>query len=375
MSDVEKIQERLESMSSQLDNDEMFMPLDDPDFTKIVELIKAESLSKKLKTQMLEVTNPSKQEVRMLVNLFYQIQDNRKAIREMIRSIEGDDSKKINVVIMEWVLKNLAVVEKGIQDCLSILCEASETGRWLLQIKGIGPVLAAGCLAYFDVSNVNYATNWISYAGLNDNNRPFIGNVGATKIVNEIVGNAKEITDDMVTMIAVKTQWKYSYLAEKAFNQDTGKWSKSALIKACAKIPYNRDLKTHMWKIGKSFQWLCNDPDSLYGRLFSERRVLETMKNEKGEFAAQAAQILATKNISKSTEAYKSYSQGKLPKAHINARCMRYVEKIFISHLYEESYRVFHKNDLNGNIPARYYALEHCDGHHDEIEPEVPYTC
>ena len=47
MSDVEKIQERLESMSSQLDNDEMFMPLDDPDFTKLVELIKAESLSKK----------------------------------------------------------------------------------------------------------------------------------------------------------------------------------------------------------------------------------------------------------------------------------------------------------------------------------------
>ena len=372
--DLYNIENKLESMSEQLDGDEIFMPIDDPDFTSLVELIKAESLSKKLKTQMLELSNPSKQEVRMLVNLFYQMQDNRKAIREMIRSIEGDESKKMNVIIMEWVLKNLAVVEKGIQDCLEIVCQASEPGRWLLQIKGIGPVLAAGCLAYFDVKDANYATNWISYAGLNDNNRPFIGRVGATAIINEIVGDCKEITDDMVVEIAAKTKWKYTYLTTKAYHDELG-WSKSDLIAACAKIPYNRTLKCHMWKIGKSFQWLCNDSESLYGRLFSERRVLETAKNENGDYAMQAVEILKAKKIGKHTEAYKCYSHGRLPKAHITARAMRYVEKIFISHLYEECYRVYHKNDPNGNIPPRYYTLEHCDGHHDEIAPEVPYTC
>ena len=62
--------------------------------------------------------------------------------------------------------------------------------------------------------------------------------------------------------------------------------------------------------------------------------------NEEGKFADQAANILETKNIGKDTVAYKSYSQGKLPKAHITARAMRWTEKIFLSHLFEEMYRV-----------------------------------
>ena len=372
--DLYSIEDKLESMSDQLDGDEYCMPIDDPDFTSLIELIKSEALSKKLKTDVMNITNPSKQEVRMLVKLFYQMQGNRTKIRNMIRAIEGDEDKKANIVILEWVFKNFVIIEKGIEECLSVIVNASEIGRWLLQIKGIGPVLAAGCLAYFDVSNVNYATNWISYAGLNDNNRPFIGAIGASKIVNEVVGNSKTITDDMVVQIAAKTQWKYSYLLEHAFNENTGKWSKTDLIKAASKIPYNKDLKVLMWKIGRSFVYVCNK-GSLYGSLYMDRKVIETKKNENGDYAVQAAEILRTKKINKSTDAYKAYSIGKLPAAHITARCMRYAEKIFISHLFEECYRVYHKNDPNGNIPARYYALEHCDGHHDEIEPEVPYTC
>jgi hypothetical protein len=148
-----------------------------------------------------------------------------------------------------------------------------------------------------------------------------------------------------------------------------GKWSKDKLVKTCSKIPYNRSLKTHMWKVGSSFQWLCNNPSSLYGRLFNERRVLETEKNERGEYAEQAANILATKNIDKSTEAYKCYAKGMLPKAHITARAMRWTEKIFISHLFEEMYRVEYDK-----IPPRYYALEHLGGQHNtEIQPEIPY--
>jgi hypothetical protein len=92
--------------------------------------------------------------------------------------------------------------------------------------------------------------------------------------------------------------------------------------------------------------------------------------NEKGMYADQAANILATKNIGKSTEAYKWYSKGMLPPAHINARARRWAEKIFLSHVFEEMYRVHYDK-----VPPRYYTLVHSEGKHNkEYAPEVPYT-
>ena len=130
-----------------------------------------------------------------------------------------------------------------------------------------------------------------------------------------------------------------------------------------------------MWKIGKSFIWVQNR-GSLYGNLFAERKALETEKNNNGDYADQAAHILATKKFSNETIAKEKYMEGKLPDAHIVARAMRRAEKIFVVHLFEEMYRVYHKDDPNGNTPPRYYILEHSNGEHNvEIDPEVPYTC
>ena len=343
-----------------------------PDGSEI-ELTKAVKLSKDLKTEIKNIESISKSEIRTLVNLYYQVQDFRKASREQIRAIEqhrsGSEKSSGNVAILDWANSNMAVIEKGIVDSLELICMSRPEGQWLMMTSGIGPVLAAGLLGYYDISHAKYATSFISYGGLNDNNRPWLGREKSTQIINEILDGAKVITNDHVVDIAARTQWKYEYLLEKAFNQEKQKWSKEDIIKACSKIPYNADLKTHLWKVGASFQWLCNNPNSLYGRLFNERRVLETQKNERGEYAEQAAKKLREQNIGKGTEAYKCYSQGKLPKAHITARAMRWTEKIFVSHLFEEMYRVEYDQ-----IPPRYYSLVHLEGQHNvEIEPEVPY--
>lgn len=360
-----KADERLEQMANQT-NDSWFTNGPE-DNQNTVELFKAIKLSDKLKSDIRNIENISREEIKTLVKIYYQLQDNRKATREQIRSIENQEGKETNVAILDWLLKNYVVMEKGIVDCLEILCQSNEVGRWLLSIKGIGPVLAAGLLAYLDVEGKQYATQFISYAGLNDNNRPWLGAEKSKAIVNEIVGKSKTVTDDMVVEIAAKTKWKYEYLRDNAYDPEKKKWSKTDIIKACSKVPYNKTLKSLMHNVGESFHWRCNDPDSLYGTLFSEKKVLETQKSENGDYADQAA-VCMTK-VSKNTIAYKSYKEGKLPKAHINARASRWVQKIFISHLFEEMYRV--KYD---KLPPRFYALEHCEGHNDEIQPEVPYT-
>ena len=363
--------EKLERMANALDDDK-FRPIYDPDteYNQSVELVQAVRMDKKVKKEILDLTAPGRQEMKDLVKLYYQVQDQRIAIRSQIRAIEETGTeKKSNIVLLDWAMKNSAIMEKGINDALHIIADQFEVGRWLQQIKGVGPVIASGCLAYYDVIGRKYPSQFISYAGLNDNNRPFIGRKGADAIMAELLAkNNGIIDDDFVVQYATKTQWPYSYLLDKAFNAKTGKWSKTALCAAAAKIPYNRELKTLMWKFGQSVNWQCNNPKSLYGRLFSARRDLETYRNDHGRYADQAARILATKNIGKETTAYKEYAAGRLPKAHINARCQRWAEKIFICHLFEEMYRVEY-NDR----PARYYILAKDPLHNKEIPPEVPY--
>lgn len=368
--EVNEITTILTNAATQLDDDR-FMPFDEEGYNKSVELIEALRVSNKLKSEIRQIENMSREEIKMLIKLYYQMQDTRKALREQIRSIEDDESKKINVKVLDWCLDDFMIIEKGINDILKTVCEQSEVGRWLLQIVGIGPVLAAGCLAYFDIEGKEYASQFISYAGLNDNNRKFLGRVGVEKIANDLGWKDKKtITNDDAVEFAAKTQWKYDYLRCNAYDAEKDKWSKTKLIAAASKIPYNADLKCLMWKIGKSFNWQCNKDASLYGRLFSERRVKETINNDKGLYADQAAEILATKNIGKGTEAYKAYSVGKLPKAHINARALRWVEKLFISHLFEEMYRVHNKKAPD----TKYYPLDKDPMHNKYIGPEVPFT-
>lgn len=345
-----------------------------------VEAYEALKLSKDIKTKILSVHSISRAEIRTLVNIFYQMQKIRIALREQIRSIEqgksnGGENKEVNIAVLDFILTNATVLENNIKTSLELFVQSTEEGRWLLAIKGIGPVLAAGLLGHLDVTDKDYATQFINFAGLNDNNRPWLGVSKSEAIVKEVMGDAKKLDDDMVREIAQKTQWSYNYLLSKAYkvSEKTGKgsWNKQKLINACATIPYNKSLKVLMYKVGSSFQWNCNKPDSKYGSLFNQRRDYEMNKNEAGEYAEQAHDIITSKNWSdKTSDVYKTYESGKLPKGHINMRAMRWTEKIFLSHLFEEMYRV-----RNDKIPPRYYSLEHFEGQHNkEIAPEVPYT-
>lgn len=342
-----------------------------------IQVPEVEDITRNMKKAIINLKNPSRAELRTLVNLFYQIQEIRIGLAEQIRSINREvsstgENSDVNTLILSWNLKQIAAIEKGINKCLTAICESDEVGNWLLGITGIGGVLAAGCLAYFDVTHVNYASNFISYAGLNDNNRPWLGRELSKKIVNDCIEQFSEdgttLTTEVVEHISAETQWKFDYLREKAYNEKKDTWSKDDIIKACSKIPYNKSLKVHMWKIGKQFEYQKTRASSLYGKLLAERLAYEIKNNEAGKNAELCAKRLKEKNYGKDTKTYKAYIEGKLPDTEINARGRRWVQKIFISHLFDEMYRVKYNK-----VPPRYYVFEHGEGHHDFIEPEVPY--
>lgn len=329
-----------------------------------------ESVSaKKTKLETIEAVN--KQQIKTMVKLYYETQNLRIIANGTVNSAKknGDEEKIINAFLLD--VEDYHIIEKNISNQLEAICRSQEVGRWLLKICGIGPVLAAGLLAYFDVTKTSYASGFISYAGLNDNNRPWLGKDKSKEILDDLMKEheSDEITDEIMYEYSAITQWGYNTFRDSAYNSKKKTWSKTEIIKTASKIPYNKELKSLLWKVGQSFIYQKNRPQSVYGKLLKERLDYEIKNNENGVYADYAAKMLDTYNFGKETEAYKAYAQGKLPPAHINARAIRWVEKILVSHLFEEMYRVEYDD-----VPPRYYALEHLEGHHRNIDPEIPYT-
>jgi len=252
----------------------------------------------------------SANEARYFVDLYYQMQEFRKTMASQIRSIENpvffnEEGKKreatekeladyvpephANMIVMADIVTTL---ETRIKVMLDVYSNSSEVGVWCKSVCGIGPVIAAGLLAHIDITKAPTAGHIWSYAGLSPNQ----------------------------------------------------KWEKGQ------KRPWNAKLKVLCWKIGQSFVKVSNNPNDVYGKLYKQRKEYEQTKNEKLEYKSQAEHVLESKRIGKTTEAYKWYSKGMLPPAHIQQRVERYATKIFLSHLQEYWY----ENHYGVKPPAPY---------------------
>ena len=248
-------------------------------------------------------------EVRYLVDLYYQIQKIRIQAGGEIRAMSESTEP---IEILDWVFVNQQRIERAIFSALDVYTKNESTGmgEWAREICGIGPVLSSGLLAHI--------------------------NLEPWRCAKSIAGKAKkpcqpeEACTPECKLIIVHTAghiWRFAGL------------DPSSIWEAGKKRPWNADLKVICWKIGQSFMKVQANPKDVYGKLYAKRKALEQERNEQKLFADQAKNILASKRFRKTTEAYKHYSVGKLPPAHIDARARRYAVKIFLSHWHAEAYR------------------------------------
>ena len=355
-----------------------------------IELYDVEKQTKELKKSVIEM--PSRYEARFIVDCYYQIQKMRIRLQNQMRAVmQGKDSsqpkteeekgkkkKKTkvlsqNTTFMGYMLRSMKTIEDSIKCALDEFSNSSYIGKWCKETIGVGPVIASCLMASFELKDnpegtdtyIKAANLW-SYAGLNNNNRPWLGRDRCKKIVENVIKeNNGKLDDDAVMRIAAEVQWPYSMFEENARGKK-GKWNKESVIKTASKIPYNADLKVLMYKIGESFLKAINKENSLYGNLLKQRKDYEIFHNEHKDYADQAAKKLENFNIV-NADTRKTYESGKLPAGHIMSRCKRYVTKLFISHLYEAMYY-----NKYGRMAPKPYILSF-DGHYDYIGPEVPY--
>ncbi len=233
-------------------------------------------------------------EARYLVDTYYQMQDQRKRSSNQLLSMNKEPHTAI-----EWLVYQGTALENRIKLLLGIYADNDPIGAWAQSVVGIGPVIAAGLLSHIDIEKA-----------------PTVGHI-----------------------------WRFAGL------DPTQEWNKGE------KRPWNASLKTLCWKIGESFVKTCNRPNAFYGRIYMDRKEYEIRRNEAGELADQAAAKLDKFKIGKTTDAYKAYSTGILPPAHIHARAKRYAVKLFLAHLHEQMY--VEKYDKKPPLPYPIAMLGH----------------
>jgi len=243
-------------------------------------------------------------EARYLVDLYYMVQEDRKRSGSQVRSMGEDEPHQL----LSWVFGSMETLEHDIQRALDRYGDATTQGLWAKSICGIGPVITAGLLANIDITKA-----------------PTVGHI-----------------------------WRFAGL------DPTVKWEKGK------KRPWNASLKVLCWKVGESFVKVSNNEKDVYGHIWAARKELEEQRNAAGDFRDQAAAVLAAKKIGHDTEAYKHYSQGLLPPAHIHARAKRYAVKLFLASLHEVWY--FRQY---GVLPPKPYALEHMGHVHWFMAPNA----
>ncbi len=245
------------------------------------ELESASRIANSTIKQIKERGTCSREEIRFLVDAYYQVQKMRIALGNQIFALtESNEPHEIS----DWLFSQFKLIESQISRSLKAFCETTKPGQWLLSITGIGPVLAANFLAHLDVTKSETAGGFWRFAGLDPT-----------------------------------LEWK----------------------KGC-KRPFNARLKTACWKAGESFCKVQNRDSDVYGKVYAERKALEIQRNDRLEFADQAKEKLEKFNIGKDTDAYKHYAEGKLPPAHIDQRAKRYAVKLFLSHLHHVMYECEH---------------------------------
>ncbi len=216
-------------------------------------------------------------EARLLVSLYYRIQDSRIRANNQVKAVERQEDAKPSA-LLAYFAENNEKLESNIKVALDVFSANHPVGIWMRANVGVGPVIAAGLLAHIDIAKAPTAGHIWSFAGL-----------------------TPKVT-----------------------------WEKGQ------KRPWNAELKTICaYKLGESFVKTCNHKDSFYGRHYTEQKQALIKMNDALEFADAAKAKLEKYKIGKSTDAYKAYSIGKLPPAHIHARARRFAVKLFLSHLHE----------------------------------------
>lgn len=202
-----------------LNNIEMYKT---SDFTGLI----AESLNAELELGVIDIKLPKdikedlktvaydKQMVRFITDQYRQAQQYRITQQNQCRSLlqRSDDAELGHFSFIDNMAFRSIKQEKLYEKYLDVITKEVPVCRWMRSITGIGPVFAGMLYSRFDPTKAKYATEFLSYAGLNDNNNPWLGTEKAKALTKDAIDYREELFNDKIISIILE------YCNEEQYN-------------------------------------------------------------------------------------------------------------------------------------------------------------
>lgn len=335
-----------------------------------------ERLNKDLKGS---VKTLNRDEVRTLVDYYYIIQGNRTAANNQIKQLEKNGEPH---ALLLYTAKQAEVLENQIKNAMDLWTEEHGVAKVIKdEIVGVGPVISAALVAYFDIHRAKTAGAFWRYAGLDPSSKW----ISREKVSEWVKENRNVPVDDLVFRAAAFFGRSPDTLRRLATTDIKGRpvnLTYDSLARAISKRPYNASLKVLCWKIGDCFMKFSNKaekqcpncgaahkcrlssesdipdedneendgdsckecgyglkstpaiPTCFYGQIYRKQKQYLLGLNEAGSLAKTAADTLSRKNI-REPKTLALYKSGKLSNGHIEGMAKRFAVKLFLSNLHE----------------------------------------
>ncbi|RJQ25040.1 hypothetical protein C4577_06555 [Candidatus Parcubacteria bacterium] len=308
------------------------------------------------KEQLTEATKFSQNQLRAMVDMYYNLQKLRCGAANKKRAHDQQYDTLFDSILMDVMKDRLFEMELKTGKILETYVKSKPLGQWALSITGLGAITVASLMGHIDFSSccceqydgiprkkrpkhncpgLMYGSNIHSFAGLNPNQvwekgqrRPWNARLKTTcwqigESFKKAFSVKKTKMDDKQLRIALydAAKAKNKILTEDQLNEKMIK-EKKRLAKKVESI--------------KGEEWF-------YVRLYHNRLIYENANNEAGKYKREAEKRLALyKKVVKSAEDEKKYAEGKkilmsgklTPKA-IEERSKRYAVKFFLSHYFD----------------------------------------
>ena len=135
----------------------------------------------------------TKQDIRYLVDVYYQLQERRKAAKSQLRAAT-ESEKPFRFV--NWAGDQMFTIEKEIKLALTAWTETDHTSVWARGVFGIGPVISAGLAAHIDIKEAITVGHIWNFGGVNPKS-VWLGTKKSKAFMKEHVGKEK-LTEEVI---------------------------------------------------------------------------------------------------------------------------------------------------------------------------------
>lgn len=232
--------------------------------------------------------------IRYLVDLFYQLQDFRKATKNQVRAAQSANEQNQAAQV---IFDTFDTMESFIYRLLDTYIEDIPPSQLIRDnVFGVGPVILSGLYADIDITRA-----------------PMVGHI-----------------------------WSFAGIT----NDPAKKWIKGK------KRPFNARLKTLCYKISDCFVKFSNDPRCVFGHLYQKRKKFEIERDLNG-YNKEGAKAKLDAGLQFEKANMDRLKQGLLPLFILDLRARRYAVKLFLSLWHHIHYRHHYHTD-----PPMPYAID-----------------